>query len=90
MWKVSNAVTAIVLDILKPRVLPSIELGKQITCLRGVNKAVIQVREINTETETIKLTVQGSSLDFKQIEATLKRLGVAIHSIDEVVVERRA
>jgi hypothetical protein len=44
--------------------------------------------EVDVETETIKLVIDGSDLSVERIDEVIKKLGGAIHSIDAVVIER--
>jgi len=43
--------------------------------------------EVDAETDSIKLTVEGRNIDFEELQSAVKRLGAAIHSVDEVLVE---
>lgn len=41
--------------------------------------------EIDKETENIKVTMQGSDLNYQEITQAIEEYGGSIHSIDEVV-----
>jgi len=45
------------------------------------------VVEVDAETDSIRLTVEGKDIDFDELQSVVKRLGAAIHSVDEVLVE---
>ena len=78
----------LVLDVLKPLKGPSIvELAQSLTELDGVNRVSIVVNEIDVETITLTITVEGPSIDFDDIREVIERLGGVIHSVDQVVAE---
>jgi hypothetical protein len=52
----------------------------------AVNIAVIEVDRI---VENIKITIQGSKLDYNLIYKRIKELGGAIHSIDLVIAGKQ-
>ena len=75
----------IVLDVLKPHRPSIVELGRVLSKLSGVAKVSITISEVDVETETVKLVVEGKELNYEEIAQTIKRFGAAIHSVDEVV-----
>ncbi len=76
----------LVLDVLKPVKGPSIvEIGEELASLDGVEGVNITVKEIDVDTMTLSVTVEGKSIDFKKLEEKLEHLGCVIHSIDQVV-----
>jgi len=78
----------LVLDVLKPLKGPSIvELAQSLTELDGVRRVSIVVNEIDVETITLTITVEGSNIDFDDIREVIERLGGVIHSVDQVVAE---
>ncbi len=78
----------IVLDVLKPIKEPTlITLAKNLSRVSGVKEVSIIVNEVDVETVTLAITISGSNIDYEEIENTLRELGVALHSIDEVVFE---
>jgi len=81
----------LVLDVLKPLKGPSIvELAQSLTELDGVRRVSIVVNEIDVETITLTITVEGESIDFDDIREVIERLGGVIHSVDQVVAESEA
>jgi hypothetical protein len=80
----------IVLDVLKPLKGPSIvELAQTLSSLEGVGQVVITVNEIDVETVTLTITIEGNSIDYEVIRETIERLGGIIHSIDQVVASSK-
>jgi hypothetical protein len=78
----------IVLDVLKPLKGPSIvELAQTLTSLDGVKQVSVVVNEIDVETITLTITIEGSSIDYDDVRETIERLGGVIHSVDQVVAE---
>jgi hypothetical protein len=49
----------------------------------------VSIVEVDANTETVKLVVEGHGISLEDVEAVVKRLGAAIHSVDQVVVEKR-
>ena len=74
----------IVLDVLKPHVPTIIELSTALANIKGVTGVNLSLYEVDQQTETIKVTVQGENVDYNGIEEVISSFGGAIHSIDEV------
>lgn len=84
------SVKKVALDVLKPHQPTLPELALQIvTCIK-VNRVNISSVEIDQNTETIKVIVEGKDVKIKTIRKCLEDLGATIHSIDEVEVIREA
>jgi hypothetical protein len=49
----------------------------------------VSIVEVDANTETVKLVVEGHGIRLEDVEAVVKRIGAAIHSVDQVVVEKR-
>jgi hypothetical protein len=74
----------LVLDILKPHSPNIIEYGKRIGGMRDISGVNVTVVEIDEKTETIRLTVRGSRINYEDLLDTVRDLGGTVHSIDEV------
>ncbi|MEM3096841.1 MAG: DUF211 domain-containing protein [Nitrososphaerota archaeon] len=81
-------ISKIVLDVLKPHTPTIIDFAKSLSTVKGVTKVDVSILEVDTNTETVKLVVEGSGLNFEQVQETVKHMGAAVHSVDQVVVER--
>ena len=80
----------LLLDILKPIKGPSIvDVARSIASLPGIDGVNITVKEIDVDTITLSMTVEGASIDFDMLQRKLEELGCAIHSIDQVVAGKR-
>ncbi|MEM4006250.1 MAG: DUF211 domain-containing protein [Nitrososphaerota archaeon] len=86
--KESPKLVKIVLDVLKTHTPSLIEFSNVISRVRGVSKVEAILVEVDAETDSIKLVIEGDGIDYEELEKTIKRLGATIHSIDEVVVQR--
>ena len=72
------------LDVLKPHHPSIIELSKRLGALNGVTGVNCTLEEVDQETESIKITIEGTAIDFTFIEQTIAESGAVIHSIDSV------
>jgi len=79
-------VTRLVLDVLKPHHPNGLEFSRVIA--DRVDQGVIRfsVAEVDENTETIVLTIQGENILYEQVEEAIRLLGASVHSIDEVEV----
>lgn len=78
----------IVLDVLKPLKGHSIpEFAEVLASVDGVKRVSVIVNEIDVETVTLTVTVEGSDIDYGELRDHVERLGAVIHSVDQVVVE---
>jgi len=84
------AIRKVILDALKPRDLDLRELSSRICSLDGVNEVEIEVREVDAKTETIKIIVKGEDICYDEVQEELSELGVAVRSLDGIVVFKRS
>lgn len=75
----------LVLDTLKPHEPTIIAMAEQISELPGVSAVNISIYEMDRKVENAKITVEGESIPYRQVEQLIEQLGGAVHSIDEVV-----
>jgi len=83
-----TSITRLVLDVLKPHKPDIVDFSRMLARVRGVRKVESSVTEVDTETETVKIMIEGSDLNVDEIGGVIRDLGGAIHSVDAVVVER--
>jgi hypothetical protein len=82
-------VKKIVLGVLKPH-QPSIpELASRLVACHGVDHVNITLAEIDQNTESIKVQVDGSDVKLDGLRKCIEELGATIHSVDEVEVVRK-
>lgn len=78
----------LVLDVLKPHEPSLPEFAQKISALDGVEGVEISLLEIDKETETLQITVDGE-LDYPELKTKIEEWGGVIHSVDEVIAGRR-
>ena len=78
----------IVLDVLKPHDPTIIELSSELSDLGGVEAVNISIYEIDLRVENAKITLEGSDLNYDDVQRVIGALGGTVHSIDEVVAGR--
>ncbi len=74
----------LVLDVLKPHSPSIVEISKRLSALKGVSGVNCTLKEVDQETETIKITIEGDDLDYDMIKSVLEDSGADIHSVDSV------
>ncbi|MHA1580620.1 MAG: DUF211 domain-containing protein [Candidatus Freyarchaeota archaeon] len=81
----SYGIKRLVLDVLKPHqpVLP--EFAESLGRVGGVVGVNITLIEVDAETESVKITVEGNRLNYSEIKEKIENLGAVIHSVDQVV-----
>ena len=81
------SLSKLVLDVLKPHVPDLIDFCKALSAVDGVSRVSAVVVEVDVETDTVKITIEGNGMDFEKLREKVKEMGAAIHSVDEVVFE---
>lgn len=77
----------IVLDVLKPREPHLPEFAFELSTIKGIKRVDITLIEIDEQTESIKVLIEGSAIDHKSVKEHMIAIGAVIHSVDQVVVE---
>jgi hypothetical protein len=77
-----SQIKLLILDVLKPHTPSIIELSKQLGELNGVSGVNCMLEEVDQETESIKITLEGTDIDYKHVVKTIEQMGAVIHSID--------
>ena len=75
----------IVLDVLKPHHPGLIELAESLSSLPEVNGVNISLSEVDQDTETVKIVMEGSDIDFENVKRVLREYDAVVHSVDNVV-----
>ena len=78
----------LLLDVLKPRELSIIELSKAVGSVGGVDGVDMIVSEVDSRTETIKVTVKGSQIDYDAVSKVMDKHGVSVRGVDEISVAK--
>ncbi len=84
----SISIRKLLIDALKPREIPITELSKAICSARGVDEVDIIVTEVDARTETVKITITGTDIDFDEISKIITENSAAIRSVDQVTVSK--
>ena len=80
-----KSIRRLVLDVLKPSDKPTtIELAQLLCKIDDVKGVNINLEEIDKETETVKITIEGK-LAYDKILELFGNYGVVVHSVDQVV-----
>ncbi len=88
--RVKMGLRRIILDVLKPIRNPGIEdLALELENLPGVDGVNITVKEIDVETLTLTIVIEGESINFKLVKEKLEENGAVIHSVDQVIAGKR-
>ncbi len=74
----------LVLDVLKPHQPNIIDLSLKVSALKGVSGVNCSLEEIDQDTESIKLTIEGINIDYTAVQRVIEECGGAVHSIDSV------
>ncbi|MEW5936621.1 MAG: DUF211 domain-containing protein [Candidatus Thermoplasmatota archaeon] len=74
----------LVLDVLKPHHPSIIEISKRLGDIEGVSGVNCTLDEVDQETESIKITIEGTAIDFAMVEEVVHECGAVIHSVDSV------
>ena len=79
-----SEIKRLVLDVLKPHAPSIIELAKRLGKADGVLGVNCTLDEVDQETESIKITIEGNAIDFDVLEQAISESGAVIHSVDSV------
>lgn len=75
----------IVLDVLKPHSPRLTDLSLMLARDERVMGVNCTIKEVDQNTESITVTLEGDNLEFDTIKEILEQAGAVIHSIDQVV-----
>ena len=78
----------VLIEALKPRDTPLVELSQAICSVHGVDECDIVVTDVDVKTETVKLTVKGSNIEYEGVSNVLRENGISIKGIDEISVSK--
>ena len=76
----------LVLDSLTPRESSLLDLSKTLAEVKGVDEVDINVTEVDVKTETVKLIIRGTNINYDGVTEVLDKYGVTLRSIDEISV----
>jgi len=85
--KVNPKIKHLLLDVLKPHLPDIIELSKALAHVQGVKKVTIEIVEIDQDTESIRVEVDGDAIDIVSLKKKINEMGASVHSVDSVTTE---
>ena len=80
----SSAIKRLVLDVLKSHNPSIISVSQRLSVLKGISGVNCSLDEVDQDTESIKITIEGDNINFTNVKKVIKSCGGAIHSIDSV------
>lgn len=89
MPKTKSPIKLLVLDILKPHKPNIVEFSETMTNANGIKSLDISVYAVDEKTESIKMVIEGDSLDFEVIRKNIEDFGAVIHSVDKVAAGKK-
>lgn len=75
--------------MLKPHHPSIVEFSKILSIIDGVYGVNLSLYEVDQQTETVKITIEGENLDYEEIKDSIENLGAVIHSIDEIAAGQK-
>ena len=72
------------MDVLKPHKPSILELADRLGGLDGIFGVNISLEEVDAETDSIKITIEGNNIDYEQVKKEIAECSAVIHSIDSV------
>jgi hypothetical protein len=55
--------------------------------MNGIERIDISVVEMDEKTETLKVIIDGTNIDYDELKTHMAIQGAVIHSVDQVIVE---
>jgi hypothetical protein len=72
---------------LKPHQPPLPEFAAYIGELQGIKRVDVSVVEMDERTESLRITIDATNIDYEELRNHMAKQGAVIHSVDQVVVE---
>jgi hypothetical protein len=82
----SVKIKRLLLDSLKSRELSVVELSKALGSVSGVSEVDVTVVEVDSNTETIRVTIKGPQINYDEIRQVMEKHAVSIKGVDEISV----
>jgi len=79
-----TGIKRIILDVLKPHEPSIIEVAQRLSSLEGISGVNISLEEVDAETDSIKITIEGNNINYDLVKKEIDECGASIHSIDGV------
>ncbi len=85
---VEPKIKGIILDVLKPRTSSLPLFTTFLAELESVERVEVTSVEINAKTDSLKVVLYGSGIDYDALKEHFGRDGAVIHSVDHVNVKK--
>lgn len=79
-----SSIKRIILDVLKPHKPSILEIADRLGDLEGISGVNISLEEVDTDTDSVKITIEGNNINYENVKAVITECGAVIHSIDGV------
>jgi len=78
----------LVLDVLKPHTPGLPEFAAFLAEFEGLTRVDISLVEMDERTESLKVVLNGTGIDYEALKEHVEKQGAVIHSVDHVIVEK--
>ena len=79
-----TSIKRIILDVLKPHTPSIIEMAELLGGLEGISGVNISLEEVDKDTDSVKITIEGTDIVYDSVKKEISDCGAVIHSIDGV------
>ncbi|MGZ5502804.1 MAG: DUF211 domain-containing protein [Halobacteriota archaeon] len=84
-----SQIRRLVLDVLKPHEPTNVEVASAIGDLQDVDGVNLSLYEVDQQTENVKITVEGTNVNYSLVIQTIENLGGVVHSVDEIIAGKK-
>ena len=81
-------IKTLVLDVLKPHSPSLPEFASFLAEFEGLTRVDITLVEMDERTESLKVVLNGTAINYDALKEYMGKQGAVIHSVDHVVVEK--
>jgi len=86
---VTPEINHLVLDVLKPHEPPLPDFATKLCNLEGITRVDISLVEMDERTMSLRVIIEGPSIDFEFLKEHISEIGAVIHSVDKVIVTEK-
>ena len=84
-----SQIKRLVLDVLKPHEPTIIELANDLGDVDNVDGVNLSLYEVDQQTENVKITIEGTDINYNTVTHIIENLGGVVHSVDEIVAGKK-
>ncbi len=84
-----SQIKRLVLDVLKPHEPTIIELANDLGDVDNVDGVNLSLYEVDQQTENVKITIEGTDINYTMVIRIIENLGGVVHSVDEIVAGKK-